>query len=155
VFAASPPRYSERIDALRKLEGALLKRQDDITAAISDDFRGRAREETLALEVFPLLYEIRYACRHLKRWMAPRRVPVQWQFWPGKARVFYEPLGVVGILSTWNYPLYLTLAPFTGALSAGNHVLLKPSELAPATAELMKAIVSDLYPPEYVSVIIG
>ena len=155
AFAARPPRYSERIDALRKLEGAMLKRQDDIIAAISDDFRGRAREETLALELFPLLYEIRYACRHLKRWMAPRRVPVQWQFWPGKARVFYEPLGVVGILSSWNYPLYLTLAPFTGALSAGNHVLLKPSELAPATAELMKAIVSDLYPPEYVSVIIG
>jgi coniferyl-aldehyde dehydrogenase len=155
AFAARAPRYSDRIDALRTLERALLKRQDDVIAAISHDFGGRAAEETLALELFPVVCEIRYARRHLKRWMEPRRATLQWQFWPGKARVFYEPLGVVGIVSSWNYPLLLNLAPLTGALAAGNHVLLKPSELSPSTAELIRSIVSDLYPPQYVSVVIG
>ena len=133
----------------------LLKRQDDIVQAASQDFGGRPAEETLALEIFPLVNEIRDACRNLKRWMAPRRAPVQWQFRPGKARVMYEPLGVVGILSSWNCPFFLSLAPLVGALAAGNHVLLKPSELAPACAELIESILSDLYPRECVSVIQG
>src|SRR5262249_4121017 len=131
AFTKSPPRYADRIDALRALESALLRRQDDIIDAVSQDFGGRAAEETLALELFPLLNEIRYACRHLKRWMSPYSAKVQWQFWPGKARVIYEPLGVVGILASWNYPVFLSLAPLTSALAAGNHALLKPSELSP------------------------
>jgi coniferyl-aldehyde dehydrogenase len=155
AFAANPPAYSDRMNALQKLEAALLSRQAGIIAAISEDFGGRAAEETLALELFPLLGEIRYARRHLKQWMAPRRAKVQWAFQPGRARVFHEPLGVVGILSSWNFPLFLSLAPLTAALAAGNHVLLKPSELAPAAAEVIKSIVKDLYPPEYVSVVIG
>jgi len=155
AFAENPPRYSDRLEALRSLESALLKRQGEIIGAISQDFGGRAAEETLALEVFPLLNEVRYACRRLKKWMASHRAKVQWQFWPGKALVLYEPLGVVGILSSWNCPLFLSFAPLTSALAAGNHVLLKPSELSPASAELIQSIVSDLYPPEYVSVING
>jgi coniferyl-aldehyde dehydrogenase len=155
AFAQHPPGYAERLDALRALERALLNRQDDIAAAVSQDFGGRPAEETHALELFPLLLEIRHACRHLKRWMAPRRAPVPWPFWPAKATIVHQPLGVVGILSTWNYPIFLSLAPLTGALAAGNHALLKPSELAPVTAELLKSILSELYRPTYVSVITG
>lgn len=155
AFAQNPPGYAERLAALRRLERAVIARQDDIASAISRDFGGRAAEETRALEIFPLLNEIRYACRHLKRWMAPRPADVQWQFWPAKARTVYRPVGVVGVLSAWNYPLFLSLAPVTGALAAGNHVLLKPSELAPATADLMASIVSELYSPGYVNVITG
>ena len=155
AFAQHPPGYSERVDALRRLEGALLKRQDDIVDAVSRDFGGRPAEETRALELFPLLLEIRHACRNLKRWMAPRRAPVAWPFWPAKATINYRPLGVVGILSPWNYPIYLSLAPLTGVMAAGNHALLKPSELAPATAELIKSILSELYASTYVSVITG
>lgn len=155
AFARHPPGYAERLDALRRLESALLTRQDDIVAAVSRDFGGRAAEETRALELFPLLLEIRHACRHLKRWMAPRRAPVAWPFWPARASVVYQPLGVAGILAPWNYPIFLSLTPLTCALAAGNHVLLKPSELAPATAELIKSILSELYPQTYVSVILG
>jgi coniferyl-aldehyde dehydrogenase len=155
AFAERPPRYRERLDALRALERAVLKHQHDMAAAVWQDFGGRATEETVALELFPLLREIRHACGHLKRWMAPRRAQVEWQFWPAKARTEYEPLGVVGILSPWNYPFFLSLAPLTGVLAAGNHALVKPSELAPASAELIRSILSDLYPPEYVSVITG
>jgi coniferyl-aldehyde dehydrogenase len=87
--------------------------------------------------------------------MTPRSAPVQWQFWPGTGRILYAPLGVVGIVSTWNYPLFLSLAPLVGALAAGNHVLLKPSELAPATADLIAALIADLYPSTYVHVVTG
>ena len=152
---AHSPGYEERLRALRQLEQALLGRKVEIAKAISDDFGGRAVEETLALELFPLLNEIRYAIRHLRGWMAVQRAAVQWPFWPSAARVMYQPLGVVGILSTWNYPAYLSLAPAVGALAAGNHVLLKPSELAPATAEVLQRFVADIYSPEYVQVILG
>jgi coniferyl-aldehyde dehydrogenase len=155
AFAQHPPGYAERLDALRRLEAALLARQDDIVDAVSRDFGGRAAEETRALELFPLLLEIRHACRHLKRWMAPRRVSVAWPFWPARASVVYQPLGVAGILAPWNYPMFLSHSPLTCALAAGNHELLKPSELAPATAELIKSMLSELYPPAYVSVVLG
>jgi len=155
AFRRKMPGYRERSDALRALEQALLKHKDRLIAAISDDFGGRAAEETLALELFPTLAEIRHAIAHLKRWMAPRRIPVSWQFWPARARVLYQPLGVAGILSAWNYPLFLSLVPLANALAAGNHVMLKPSEFAPRTAELMASMATELYPPEYVTVILG
>lgn len=155
AFRKSPPGHRERVDALRRLEQALLKHKDDIIAAISQDFGGRPAEETLTLELFPVLNEIRHALGHLKRWMEPQRAPVAWQFWPGRARVIYQPLGVVGIIAPWNYPVFLSLAPLVGALAAGNHTMLKPSELAPATAGLMQSIVTELYPPEYVAVMLG
>ena len=87
--------------------------------------------------------------------MKPRRAHLQWQFWPGQGRIVHEPLGVVAILSTWNYPVFLTLAPLAGVLAAGNHALVKPSELAPRSAALMAEIVTELYPASYVSVIEG
>jgi coniferyl-aldehyde dehydrogenase len=154
AFAAEPPGYARRLAALRALERTLIDRQDDVVAAISQDFGGRAAEETLGLELFPLLNEIRYARRNLKRWMAPRR-RVQWQFWPATGRIIYQPLGVVGIVSSWNYPVFLNLAPLAAALAAGNHALVKPSPMAPASASLLASIVSDIYPPTYVSVITG
>ena len=155
AFARNRPGYTDRIAALRRLEDALRERQDQIIDAVSRDFGGRAAEETMALELFPLFNEIRHVCRHLKRWMSPHRAAVQWQFLPGKAKVTYEPRGVVGILSSWNYPFYLSFAPMVGALAAGNHALLKPSEVAPASAALIQSIVSGLYAPEYVSVVTG
>jgi len=140
---------------LRSLELAILARQRDIVEAVAKDFGGRPAEETLALEVFPLLNEIRYARRNLKRWMAPQRAGLQWQFWPATARIVHQPLGVVGILSPWNYPFYLTLGPLVGVLAAGNHALLKPSELAPVSAALIASIVSEFFPVEYVAVVAG
>jgi coniferyl-aldehyde dehydrogenase len=155
AFAANPPGYGERIDALAALERAIVARQDDIVAAVSEDFGCRPAEETLGLELFPLLNEIRYARRHVRRWMAPRRAPVQWQFWPGRAVVHHRPLGVVGILSPWNYPIFLSLVPLTCAIAAGNHVVLKPSETAPASGRLLESLLSGLYPASYVSVVTG
>src|SRR5262245_1030152 len=155
AFAADPPSYERRIDALRALEGAILTRQSDLVAAVAQDFGGRPAEETLALEVVPLLNEIRHACRNLKRWMAPQRIGAGWQFWPASSRIVYQPLGVVGILSPWNYPYFLTLTPLVGVLAAGNHAMVKPSELAPASATLMADIASTIFPSEYVTFMLG
>jgi len=155
AFRKHQPGYKDRVDALRRLDRALVQHKNDIVQSISDDFGGRAAEETVALELFPVLNEIRHAARNLKSWMEPRHAAVPMQFWPARARVMYQPLGVVGILAAWNYPLFLSLAPVAGALAAGNHVMLKPSELAPRTAELMRSIVAALYPPDYVTVIVG
>jgi coniferyl-aldehyde dehydrogenase len=87
--------------------------------------------------------------------MTPRRAPIDWQFWPARGRVEYQPLGVVGILAAWNYPLFLGLGPLANALAAGNHVLLKPSELAPRSADFLVSFLADLFPQEYVAVVIG
>jgi coniferyl-aldehyde dehydrogenase len=155
AFVSRPHGHAERVEALQALESALLTRRHDLAAAVSADFGGRAREETLALELFPLLNEIRCARRSLKQWMKPRRARTQWQFWPGTGRILHEPVGVVGILSTWNYPIFLSLAPLAGVLAAGNHALLKPSELAPRTAALIAEVLSGIYPASYVSVVAG
>jgi coniferyl-aldehyde dehydrogenase len=155
AFRRRTPTYSDRVAALRALEQALLRSKDRFVEAISDDFGGRPAEETLALELFPVLHEIRYAAKHLKQWMEPRPIPVSWQFWPARARVIYQPLGVAGILSAWNYPLFLSLAPLAGAIAAGNHAMLKPSEVAPRTAELLQTTLRNLYPPEYITTVIG
>lgn len=131
------PGYRERIGVLETVLHALLANREKFVQAISDDFGGRAREETLMLEIFPLADEIRHTKRNLKRWMRPRRVAADWAFFPATAGILYQPLGVVGIIGAWNYPLMLTISPVVAALAAGNHVMLKPSELAPRTAELI------------------
>jgi coniferyl-aldehyde dehydrogenase len=153
--AQQPSDAQHRIRALRALLKALRARREEFVQTISDDFGGRARQETLLLEVFPLVDNIRHAIRHLPQWMRSRSAAAGWQFLPGRARVVYQPLGVVGVIGAWNYPLLLSLSPVVGALAAGNRVMLKPSELAPRTADLLAHLVSDLFPPDYVAVVTG
>jgi len=155
AFRRHPPDAPRRIHALGDLLKAVRARREEFVRAISDDFGGRARQETLLLEVFPLVDTIRHAMRHLPQWMRPRAAAAGWQFMPGRARVVYQPLGVVGIIGAWNYPLLLSLSPMVSALAAGNHVMLKPSELAPRTANLLARLVSDLFPADYVTVETG
>ena len=155
AFAHQPPDASQRIAKLRALSRALRTRREAFVQAISEDFGGRARQETLLLEVFPLVDTIHHAVGHLRQWMRPRPAAAGWQFMPGRARVVYQPLGVVGIIGAWNYPLLLSLSPLVSALAAGNHAMLKPSELAPRTADLLARLIADLFPPDYVSVVTG
>ncbi len=155
AFAYQPPGSQQRIQALRALLKTLRQRREEFVRAISEDFGGRAREETLLLEVFPLVDTIRHTIRHLPQWMRPRSAAAGWQFLPGRARVVYQPLGAVGIIGAWNYPLLLSFSPMVSALAAGNHVMLKPSELAPRTAELMAQCAADLFPADYVTVVTG
>ena len=151
----APLRLEKRLEALSHLLQSIVNHQDELIEAVSADFGYRAATETRILELFPLIDEIRFLKRHLRRWMRPRRVAANWQFLPSRARVLYQPLGVVGVIGAWNYPILLTLSPLANALAAGNHVLVKPSELAPKTADVIRRIISTAFPEEYVAVITG
>jgi coniferyl-aldehyde dehydrogenase len=136
------PTLAERLDRLSRLRAAIQANESRFEAAISADFGHRSPIETAVAETLLVLGEIRHAARHLKKWMAPRRVATALQFMPAKNRLIAQPLGVVGIIAPWNYPLQLTLAPAVGAIAAGNRVMIKPSELAPRFSALLQEIVA-------------
>jgi coniferyl-aldehyde dehydrogenase len=155
-FAAAPyPSASERRAILTRLLEALLAHQDEFAAAIDHDFGGRSRDEVLFSEIYVAVNAIRHARRHLQRWMAERPRHVGWPMQPAQAWVLPQPLGVVGIIVPWNYPVFLSMAPLAGALAAGNRVMLKPSEYTPATSELLARMVSATFPPDVVAVVLG
>ena len=151
----SVPNYAKRLASLKLLEDAVLDRQAEIADAVNEDFGGRARQETLALELAPLVDAIRHARRHLARWMRPRTVRAGINFFPARAHIIHQPLGVIGIIGAWNYPVFLTLSPLVDAISAGNHAMVKPSELAPRTAALLQKIITAIFPEHYVAVVTG
>jgi acyl-CoA reductase-like NAD-dependent aldehyde dehydrogenase len=141
-----------RLDALARL---LHDNADALADAVDRDFGHRSRDETRLLEIFPSLEGIRHARRHLRRWMRPRRRPVSLWFQPGRAWLLPQPLGVVGIIVPWNYPIFLAAAPLASALAAGNRAMLKTSEFTPHTAALLATLVERHYTPEEVAVVQG
>jgi acyl-CoA reductase-like NAD-dependent aldehyde dehydrogenase len=151
----APPPLGARQESLAQLEALLRENVDAICEAIESDFGGRSRHETRLLEIFPSLEAIRHARRHLRRWMAPQRRSTSLWFQPGRSRVVYQPLGVVGIVVPWNYPLYLAVGPLVGAIAAGNRVLVKMSEAAPATGELLARLVAERFDPAVLSIVNG
>src|ERR1700680_2395921 len=136
------PALALRLDRLTRLRTVVADNEKRFEQAISADFGHRSPTETTIAETMLVLGEIRHAARHLKRWMAPQRVPTALQFMPAKNRLMPQPLGVVGIIAPWNYPLQLTLAPAVGAIAAGNRVMIKPSELVPRFSALLKEVIS-------------
>jgi coniferyl-aldehyde dehydrogenase len=149
------PDLAARLDALERLGRMIAGHAAEMKGAISKDFGVRSRAETQLLEIVPTLSAIRYARRHLADWMKTRRQPVDLTFQPAKAWVRHEPLGVVGIVSPWNYPILLALSPLVDALAAGNRALLKPSELTPAFSDLLAILVSHSFDERQVAVIPG
>ncbi|KIZ41942.1 MULTISPECIES: coniferyl aldehyde dehydrogenase [Rhodopseudomonas] len=137
-----PASLAERHDRLARLKSLILDHEDRFVAAISADFGHRSAVETLIAETLSTLAEIKHVSKHLKAWMAPRRISTQLQFWPATNRLLPQPLGVVGIIAPWNYPLQLTLVPAVAALAAGNRVMIKPSELSPRFAALLQEAVA-------------
>jgi len=126
-----------------------------IADAIAADFGGRSLFETQFSELFPIMASARHALHHLRRWMQKRSVATAIYMWPGGNHLIRQPLGVVGIISPWNYPYFLTLGPAIGALAAGNRVLLKPSEIVPAFSELLKSLLPRYVPEEICAVVTG
>ncbi|MFV3404261.1 coniferyl aldehyde dehydrogenase [Pseudomonas sp. NY15463] len=156
AFARHPmPPAAQRRQWLKSLREALLDGQQALIEAIDADFQGRSRDETLLAELLPSVQGLRHAERHLQRWMRPARRRAGLAFQPARARVEYQPLGVVGIIVPWNYPLFLAIGPLTCALAAGNRVMLKLSEATPATGEALKALLGTVFPQDLVSVVLG
>jgi coniferyl-aldehyde dehydrogenase len=136
------PTLAERLDRLARLRAAISENEQRFEQAISADFGHRSSTETAIAETLLVLGEIRHAAKHLKTWMAPQRVSTALQFMPAKNRLIPQPVGVVGIISPWNYPLQLTLAPAVAALAAGNRVMIKPSELVPRFSALLREVIA-------------
>lgn len=156
AYAANPmPPAAQRQQWLKALRDLLSNERQALVDAISTDFSHRSADETLLAELMPSLHGIHYASRHLKGWMKSSRRKVGMAFQPASAKVVYQPLGVVGIIVPWNYPLYLAIGPLVGALAAGNRVMLKLSESTPATGLLLKALLARIFPEDLVCVVLG
>ncbi|WP_095109118.1 coniferyl aldehyde dehydrogenase [Pseudomonas sp. Irchel 3E20] len=156
AYAAHPmPPAAQRQQWLKALGDVLNSERQALIAAISEDFSNRSADETLLAELMPSLHGIHYASRHLKAWMKPSRRKVGLAFQPASAKVVYQPLGVVGVIVPWNYPLYLAIGPLVGALAAGNRVMLKLSEATPATGQLLKTLLARVFPQDLVCVVLG
>jgi len=156
AYAANPmPAADQRQQWLKALRELLSQERQALVEAISADFSHRSADETLLAELMPSLHGIHYASRHLKGWMKSSRRKVGMAFQPASAKVVYQPLGVVGIIVPWNYPLYLAIGPLVGALAAGNRVMLKLSESTPATGQLLKTLLGRIFPEDLVCVVLG
>jgi len=144
-----------RTDRLYQLEEMVRKRAQSIADAISADFGNRSRFETDLLETAVTVSAIRHARKNVKWWMQPSYREVGFNFWPGSAWVRPEPLGLVGIVSPWNYPLQLALSPLVDAIAGGNRVIIKPSEYTPNFGDLLKRAISETYEEDEVAVVLG
>jgi coniferyl-aldehyde dehydrogenase len=156
AFKANPmPSAEQRIQWLKVLTQLLTDSQEALIQAISQDFSNRSADETLLAELMPSLHGIHYASKRIKKWMKPSRRSVGMQFMPASAKVIYQPLGVVGVIVPWNYPLFLAIGPLVGALAAGNRVMIKMSESTPATSQLVKDLLAKVFPEDLVTVVLG
>lgn len=145
---------SERIAKIRKLRDAVMAQRDGIRAAMWSDFRKPAAEVDLS-EVFIVTTEAQHAMKHLGGWMKPRRVPTPITLLGATSRVIHEPKGVVLLISPWNFPYNLTLGPLVSAVAAGNCVMIKPSEMTPASTAQMKKMLGAIFDESEVAIIEG
>ncbi|QND53887.1 coniferyl aldehyde dehydrogenase [Phyllobacterium sp. 628] len=155
AWLVNRPDYAQRHDDLKRLRAALKDRLEPMVKAISADFGHRSRHESMLGEGMTVFSEIDHMLSHLKSWMKPQRRAAGWRMWPAKAEVRYVPLGVVGVIAPWNYPVNLALTPLATAIAAGNHVYLKPSEHTPRTSEFLAALLADVFPDDRVAVALG
>ena len=149
------PTVEERQQALQRLHDSLLKNEIALLDALQADFRHRAPEESRLLELIPLLGEIKHAKRHVSKWMRASRRRVHISTLPASAKVMYQPKGVVGVISPWNYPVLLCLGPLVGALAAGNRVMLKVSEFCPETNSVLRTIVDQALGEDWIEFVEG
>ncbi|WP_375262685.1 aldehyde dehydrogenase family protein [Palleronia sp.] len=148
------PDVAARRAHLGALAEAVRAASETLVDAIDADFGHRPRQETLLTEVAMVLEAVRYSRKRLKKWCRTERVVLPPHFWPSRGMIRREPLGLVGILAPWNYPVQLALVPLVAALAGGNRVILHPSEHTPRTAEALKRLVEGAV-PDQVRVVTG
>ncbi len=149
------PDARQRLDDLARLRAAFKARLPALNAAMQADFGQRSRHECVIADGMTVLHEIDYLARHLRRWMRPQRRSVGYLFWPGRAEIRFQPLGVVGVIAPWNYPVNLALIPLATAIAAGNHVYLKPSEITWRTSAALAELLAEVFPVDRVAVAQG
>jgi coniferyl-aldehyde dehydrogenase len=147
--------WLKRKENLKKLGSIIKDHESDFINAISKDFGNRASEETIIAEMLVIQGGINHALKHTPKWMRTRKAPTALQFKPAYNRVIPQPLGVIGIMSPWNYPLQLAVMPLIGALGAGNRAMIKPSEYTPLFSKLLKNVLGKVFSEDEVYVALG
>lgn len=149
------PNISSRIEKLKQLKTAVLKDQEALIKALSDDFGHRSSDETRIAELLTVVKTINSSINKIKQWSKPSRRKVDLIFQPASNKVIYQPLGVIGVMVPWNYPLYLSLSPLISAITAGNRVMVKLSEFTPQFNQCLSKILSNVFKQDQVAVVIG
>ncbi|TMP39684.1 coniferyl-aldehyde dehydrogenase [Pseudoalteromonas rubra] len=145
AYARDPaPDYAQRVAVLKKLKRALVSHEQHIYQALSQDYGYRSQFDTFFADIMPTIAAINYAIKHLKKWMQPSKRHAGLMLMPSKVKVHYQPLGVVGVVTPWNFPFYLALGPTIQALAAGNRVMIKMSEFTPHANQALKSILEDI-----------
>ncbi|GAB1150478.1 coniferyl aldehyde dehydrogenase [Shewanella algae] len=156
AFSAAPmPSLGERKAKLKALKQALLKHQQALTDALSRDYGHRSTDDSLISDILPVVTQINYSLRHLKRWMKPSRRHAGLLLAPASVRVEYQPKGVVGIIVPWNFPIMLSLSPLATVIAAGNRAMLKLSEFTPHTNATLRTLLAEVFDGSEVCVIEG
>jgi len=146
-----------RIDRLNRGVAAVAKHQDRLVEALNTDFSCRPRELSMLTDIAGSIMPMKTATKHLRSWMKPekRKTMFPLNLLGGRSRVEYQPLGVVGVLSPWNFPVNLTFAPLAEVLAAGNRAIIKPSEFTPTVSEVMAELVRDAWDEKEVAIFTG
>ncbi len=152
------PTAEQRIERLDRCIALLVDHAKAIEEAVNTDFGSRSREATAFTDIAASIGPLKHAKAHLAKWMQPEKrktTPAILGLFGAKAEVRYQPKGVVGVISPWNFPVNLTFAPLAGVLAAGNRAMIKPSEFTPATSELMKTMFGKVFSEEEIAVVTG
>ncbi len=146
-----------RIDRMRRGMNSVAKFQDQLVDALNTDFTCRSREVTMLTDVSASIGPFKSGIKEVRKWMKPEKRKSMFPLGLLGARswIEYQPMGVVGVISPWNFPANLTFAPLADILAAGNRVMIKPSEFTPATSQVMADIVADAWSPNEVSIFAG
>ena len=152
------PSAETRIDWLDRCVGLLIDHASDIQDALNTDFGNRSREATMLTDISGSIGPLKFARDNVRKWMKARKrktTPAILGLLGAKAEIQYQPKGVVGVISPWNFPVNLTFAPLAGILAAGNRAMIKPSEFTPETSALMKTMFAKVFSDEEIAVITG
>lgn len=156
AFLDNPfPSEQLRKQQLRALKKALLKHKDKLVKAISADFGSRSCDESMLADIMPTVMSIDHAIKHLRSWMKPEKRKVSMMFQPATNKIMYQPLGVVGIMSPWNYPVFLSLGPLVTVIAAGNRAIIKPSEFTPYANRVINEILQEAFSSDEVAIVVG
>ncbi len=149
------PSLAQRISDLKALKNILLNNQQAFIETMSDDFSHRCPDDSRIGDLLTTVMGINYSIKRLKSWMKPKKKHIGILFQPAKGWVSYQPLGVIGIIAPWNYPLFLSLGPLTAALAAGNRAMLKMSEYTPKTNTLLASLLACQFSKNKIAVVTG
>lgn len=156
AFRAQPyPSYQSRVEKLRQLKAALLAHSTQFVTALSNDYGHRANTDTMISDIMPCINNINYTLKKLKSWLKVDRRHAGLLLAPSKVAVHYQPLGVIGIIVPWNFPIMLSIGPLITAIAAGNRAMLKMSEFTPQTNALLRSLLAGLFEQDEVAIVEG